>query len=588
MARKYLTESELNEVLMNSDSEEEFVLYESDQENDTSDSELENGENVASSSNSNKNDDELENEEIAASSSNTSTSVPKANHRKVSMFDWEKGNLQPAIHNFVDNKSGCMKENFISNPSIVSSFKIFFTVEFVEKIVVQINNFHKYVVEQGAIEDKSRIAKWKDTDADEIYCFLAIAFLMAQLKKQKINAYWSTDTFLSTPIFLQIMGRDRYLSLLRMLHFSDNNTVEKEDSLFKLRMVIDHLKPTFRNVLYPFQNVCIDESLMLFKGRLAFKQYIPSKRHRFGIKLFLLCDCETGYILDFIIYTGSNTEIKIFNEDLKITGNIVYTLMEPYLNQGHTLFVDNWYTSPLLFDRLHRDKTNACGTVKANRKHMPPMKEKVAKGELVSYKTTNMLALKWVDKREVRMLTTLHSNNMKDSGKKTKQNVSILKPECVLDYNCNMGAVDRTDMLLSTTESVRKSIKWYKKLFFHLLDLSLLNAHVLYNITTGKNIPLADFQLSLVKEIIAEHHKIKPRASTSSKPDDAHSPLRLIERHFPSMYEATEENKRPPCKRCVVCAKSKIRKETRYTCVNCNVPLCVVPCFERYHVVKNF
>lgn len=141
-------------------------------------------------------------------------------------------------------------------------------------------------------------------------------------------------------------------------------------------MVIDYLKPTFRNVLYPFKNVCINESLMFFKGRLAYKQYIPSKTHKFGIKLFLLCDCETGYIHDFIIYTGYNTEIKIFNEDLKITGNIVYMLMEPYLNQGHTLFVDNWYTSPLMFDRLHRDKKNACDTVKANRKYMHPWKKK--------------------------------------------------------------------------------------------------------------------------------------------------------------------------------------------------------------------
>lgn len=118
---------------MNTDSDEEFVLHESDQEYDTSESELENDENVASSSNYNKNDDELENEEIVASSSNPSTSVPKAKRQKVSMFDWEKGNLQPVIHNFVDIKSGCMNGNFISNPSIVSSFKIFFTLEFCRK-----------------------------------------------------------------------------------------------------------------------------------------------------------------------------------------------------------------------------------------------------------------------------------------------------------------------------------------------------------------------------------------------------------------------------------------------------------------------
>lgn len=52
---------------------------------------------------------------------------------------------------------------------------------------------------------------------------------------------------------------------------------------------------SFKKCVYPFQKVVIDESLILFKGRLAFKQYIPSKHHCFGMKVFVLCDCETGY-----------------------------------------------------------------------------------------------------------------------------------------------------------------------------------------------------------------------------------------------------------------------------------------------------
>jgi hypothetical protein len=55
----------------------------------------------------------------------------------------------------------------------------------------------------------------------------------------------------------------------------------------------------------PFQDLVIDKSMALFKGRLMFKQYIKTKRHKFGIKLYVLCDCETGYVLDFIVYTGA-------------------------------------------------------------------------------------------------------------------------------------------------------------------------------------------------------------------------------------------------------------------------------------------
>ena len=32
---------------------------------------------------------------------------------------------------------------------------------------------------------------------------------------------------------------------------------------------------------------------------------IPKKRNRFGIKLFVLCDCTTCYILQFVVYTGN-------------------------------------------------------------------------------------------------------------------------------------------------------------------------------------------------------------------------------------------------------------------------------------------
>jgi hypothetical protein len=54
----------------------------------------------------------------------------------------------------------------------------------------------------------------------------------------------------------------------------------------------------------PFQDLVIDESVVFLKGRLMFKQYIKTKRHKFGFKLYMLCDCEIGYVLDFVVYTG--------------------------------------------------------------------------------------------------------------------------------------------------------------------------------------------------------------------------------------------------------------------------------------------
>lgn len=173
-------------------------------------------------------------------------------------------------------------------------------------------------------------------------------------EKQRIKDYWAKEFIIETPVFSQVMARDRYLEILRYLHFAENTNVNKNNSSFKIRCIVDHFKSVFKSSLYPFQNLVIDESLMLFKGRISFRQYIPSKRHRFGMNFFVLVDCETGYILDFIIYTRSSTTVTEFDSKVGKSGNIVLTLTEPCWNKGHRL-----YTCPLLYGTMFAKKTNS-------------------------------------------------------------------------------------------------------------------------------------------------------------------------------------------------------------------------------------
>lgn len=58
------------------------------------------------------------------------------------------------------------------------------------------------------------------------------------------------------------------------------------------------------------------------------------------------------------------------------------------------------------------------------------------------------MVLKWKDRREVHMLTTMHDNEMVTLAKKDRAtNKFKKKPACVVDYNEKMGAVDKTDMI---------------------------------------------------------------------------------------------------------------------------------------------
>ncbi len=120
----------------------------------------------------------------------------------------------------------------------------------------------------------------------------------------------------------------------------------------------------------------------------------------------MLCDCDTKFVLNFIVYIGAETEIDNLPE-IGISGSVVLTLMKNYLKKTHTLFIDNWFSSPTLFERLPQQKTKACGTVRKNRSGMPSF-EKLGKRQQTYQTTGELLALKWMDKREVHMLTTAH------------------------------------------------------------------------------------------------------------------------------------------------------------------------------------
>lgn len=72
-----------------------------------------------------------------------------------------------------------------------------------------------------------------------------------------------------------------------------------------IKTVIKTLRKEFSSNFSDNQNLAINENLTLWKGRFGFKQFIPTKCKRFGIKLFVLCDSNSGIVLNFLIYTGN-------------------------------------------------------------------------------------------------------------------------------------------------------------------------------------------------------------------------------------------------------------------------------------------
>jgi len=74
----------------------------------------------------------------------------------------------------------------------------------------------------------------------EMKKFLRLIFVTGIVRKPKLELYWSKRGIFQTPIFPQIMSRNRFQLIQRYLHFNDNNVAGRnEDRLYKIRTILD-------------------------------------------------------------------------------------------------------------------------------------------------------------------------------------------------------------------------------------------------------------------------------------------------------------------------------------------------------------
>ena len=280
-------------------------------------------------------------------------------------WDWTPAELQPASFPFTGNCD--IKASIDGNSTELDIFQLFVTPELLVDIATESN---LYFSQNPQPKSSTRHdLPFSDTTAEELKVFLAVSIMMGVVRKPELHLYWSRDGMLETPFFRKTMPRDRYTKMMANLHFKDNTLDDGSDCLFKIRPILSAFADKFREVYCPEEHISIDESLLKFHGRLKFKQYNPSKRSRFGLKLYRLCEFTgqmCGYTWNFKVYSGQDRDLQI-----PASTKVVLDLSENVLGQGYTIYLDNWYSSPNLFLCLLRQQTHAVGTVRLNRKDMP-------------------------------------------------------------------------------------------------------------------------------------------------------------------------------------------------------------------------
>ena len=402
----------------------------------------------------------------------------------------------------MDNDSNCL-----------DCFQLLFTHDIYQLIIRETKRFEH---QKRQLEDNS-LSDLHDFTLPELKACLGLTLAMGLVKKSNLKAYWSTDSVTKTPLFSSTMSRDRYLHIMRYLHFvnncnAPNQTDPNRDKLWKIRPFLDALVPRFTAVYAPSQNLSLDETLIKFKGRLHFRQFLPLKRSRFGIKGFVIADSTSGCVLGTSIYTGK--EGPAASKDLAQL--VVLKLTEPYFNKGYKLFVDNWYTNVPLFLELEKKGIRACGTVRGNRKYLPQdivdqqceQVKSLVRGESLFRQSGNLICVTWKDRKLVHLLSTLPEGlgigqierRVKTRGQWQRQNIA--QPQLIKLYNSHMGGVDLGDQRIATCCRLMKGNIWYYKIFFHMLEVAVLNAHIMYRRAGHPRVTLVKFKENLVRELI--------------------------------------------------------------------------------------
>jgi len=121
----------------------------------------------------------------------------------------------------------------------------------------------------------------------------------------------------------------------------------------------------------------------------------------------------------------------------------------------------------------------------------------------------DLTAVVWRDKRDVCLLTNIHAPPTE--GNYRNEHGNVIKPAIVADYNCHMGKVDNADRIDNSYTASCRTWKWTKNLFFHLLDLTIVNSYILLSSCGGKKISHRDFRLTLIREMLVRAgHEPRP------------------------------------------------------------------------------
>ena len=421
--------------------------------------------------------------------------------------------------------------------------------------------------------------EWQNIDMITLHAYFGLLLLAGVYRSygECVTQLWNEKT--GRPIFRATMQLKRFKRIHGCIRFDDRQdraSSGARDKLAPIRNVHDRWNNNLKCMYIPGKNVTIDEQLIPFRGRCPFRQYIPSKPAKYGIKMWFLCDSSNFYAFNTQVYVGRDRNCA---PERNIGQRVVLDLTEGLSDRNVTC--DNFFTSYALAAELHKRRMTIVGTIRKNRKEIPPVlidmrRKPTFSTEIVYEHTLQAVMLSYVPRRYrlVILLSTYHNHV------NINQNDEKKKPDIIEYYNKTKNGVDTMDQMVATFTCKRKINRWPMALFCNLLDVSALDAYVLFvgmfpdwhadktNRNIRRRLFIEELGMALVEQEIARRSS-RPRSHDAAAICDASRPILHLAptRKRGRCHVCTwKNNKNTYATRCGKCAK--------YVCADHHFDIC--------------
>lgn len=445
---------------------------------------------------------------------------------------------------------------------------------------------------------------------EELKVFIGLQIIIGCIRLRRVSMCW--DPTLKIGVF-SFMTLHRFRQLRTSFHVMNNLEIPNNcaDKFVKVRPIIEAVRARC-NKQNVEENICVDEQIIPFKGRLSCKVYHKGKPNPWGIKNYVLCG-KSGFPYDFIMYQGKGTQINSeYQRKYGFSAAVVLHLVDKLRNKRHKVYFDNFFNSYHLLEVLTQMNINAAGTVRINRFGTTKLlsdKELQKKGrgaaDCMVDSSGKIALIKWQDNRATHFASNFVAKGTEDIvtrfDKKSKTLTDTTRPEIVRHYNSCMGGVDLLDQLISYYRIFIKSTKWTLRLVTHFIDFALSASWILYKIDCQKEgmkqkdiLDLLNFRMKVANYLIYRSQNLprkrgRPSAFASPPPSPpmpstSKCELRPLDEIRTDKFNhmPTHDRKKLPTR----CKYPKCKAKTYFMCTKCGVHLCISRennCFQSFH-----